>query len=217
MGVDAQMFVRTMEPVDDGQLKTWNWEIVEAFGRESFMLYGEGQRALGIIDEYYQDTEDSPLRPHDGETFIDVSLGGRYYGVGYERGNLPEQLAIAAWLEHRVPGATVWYGGDSSGIEAEPWDKAMRDHIWRYFCKMGHRPYLDDPRDGAPPLPEWKTGLMGDVKVHAPRCPSCEEPCRQYGYGSSWSFYCPGCGFDVPTKDEGKTYKKAKSIMGDFR
>src|SRR5690348_13844539 len=103
MGVDCEMFVRTKTPVTPAQVRRWAYELVSAFGTDLLWVTRpgestfdpEGRHALEIIDKHDQDGP--TILPRKGETFIRARLWTRYYGKGYERGNLPAILAIADW------------------------------------------------------------------------------------------------------------------------
>jgi len=131
------------------------------------------------VKEYQQDGED--ILPEKGEQFIEVHLAGRYYGPGYERGNLPKYISIANWLEVRIPNSSIFYGGDSSGICAEPFDAKGRAKMWAHFCQYGHRPY---------------TGAFGSFKNEGVTlCSFCKTPMTDTGGGGGDTYlYCAGCG-----------------------
>lgn len=202
MGIDARMLVRTKTPVTDEQIRRWAYELGESFGHENFLLWGpsesdpEGRRALRRIEV----AEEEHLFPEPGETLLQVSLRGRYYGAGYERGDLPLYLQLAEWLEYKIPGASVWYGGDHG--ELEFFGRANRERLFRHFVEVGHRPYMGRPSIGD-----------GDVRV----CAFCEVPMTQLGSGSFGlyeSHHCFGCGFVEQTKDGGKTWQTVKGVGG---
>lgn len=197
MGIDAEMFVRTREALTPRDLRNLSVDAVEAFGTKPFFLMPEadltgdgdenewwepgdppGRHVLRRIRWWVQDGAD--IHPEPGEQFIKVSLFSRYYGEGYERGPIHDHIAIARWLEHRIPGGAVWYGGDSSGICAEPFGPAERERVWAHFCTVGHRPYYRswDPNDGA----------------DAPVCGFCGPRLVANGGGRDVTFYyCRGC------------------------
>lgn len=204
MGIDAEMFVRTKEAVTDEQVLQWAIDLHEAFGEFVFVIHRDAPYAFGgdrhcleIVDAYYQDGPQED--PADGETFIRAHLYTRYYGKNYERGDLPRIIAVARWLEDRIPGAEVWYGGDSSGVPAEPFGQEERDALWAHFVKVGHRPYTH-------------AGFIanrGDIA--APTCGLCKIPMRCYGIGKNYgAFICDGCGWKLTTRDGGKTFEHKK-------
>lgn len=208
MGVDAEMFVKVRAPLAARRVKRLAYEMAEAFGPDKFFIArgddmgGYVSRALAEVKEYEQDGP--TLRPKDGEQFLRVHLWTRYYGEGYERGNLPLIIMVAEWLEHRIiqePGVRsleVWYGGDSSGICASRFDAKARLALFKHFVNQGHAPYHAG----------WGTtpGLSRDCKF-------CEEPMRQtmWGGNDTGGFYCAGCGLYEVTRDRGCTWAKEKA------
>jgi predicted RNA-binding Zn-ribbon protein involved in translation (DUF1610 family) len=195
MGIDAEMFVRTKAKVTAEEVREWAYRLGETFGPENFWIWKDERKirhCLEIIKVYHQDGPD--IKPKHGETFVGVYPATRYYGPGYERGDLPLLVMISEWLEENIPGAEVWYGGDSSGVEAEKFDRRARNQLIRHFNKYGHAPYHGhfDRKDD-------------DVK--APICKCCWKKMRRYGWGKNYAaFTCGGCGEDVLTTDGGKTF-----------
>lgn len=200
MGVDTQMLVRTRTIHTAEQVRRLAVDLCEAFGPDRFWIgedwplwddeyenqIGKGRHALSIVKKYAQDGDD--IVPDAGEQFIEAHLATRYYGEGYERGDLPFIIAVAEWLEFRIPDARLFYGGDSSGICAEPFDRASRTTAFRHFATVGHRPY---------------TGGFGRF-TNAARdvmCGFCDYAMHHCGGGgglglpTSYEFYrCGGCG-----------------------
>ena len=201
MGIDAEMFVRTRTVLTPREIRNLSVDLVAAFGAEMFLLLpdetfgGEweknewwevgdppGRHALRRIRWWVQDGDD--IKPKRGEYFIEVSLFSRYYGEGYERGPIQEHIAVASWLEARIPGCEVWYGGDSSGVCAARFDKAAREKVWAHFCEVGHRPY----RGGWDPA----------GNSAAPACGFCGPRFVPSGGGGNVTFaHCDGCGASI--------------------
>ncbi len=117
MGVDAQMFVRTMEPISDDEIRRFAYVLAAVFPGSI------AENGLNRIEEISQPSED--ILPMDGETFIQVNLTSRYYGPGYRRGDISGIIAIAEWLGRYIPGASIWYGG--TGIHAKPFGGSDRE------------------------------------------------------------------------------------------
>lgn len=150
---------------------------------------------------YRQDGVDVPAK--EGECLLELSLMGRYYGEGYERGDILKYCAIAEWLEANIPGCEVWYGGDSSGVCAEPFTAERRAALRAHLYSDKGRDYFN--RSG------W-----GDFKPRPPSCSLCPGNCyrgAQYGFGGKGdyaAFHCSGCGKSMQTRDAGKTWHEEK-------
>jgi len=130
---------------------------------------------------------------------LEVFLSGRYYGEGYERGDVFRYIAIAEFMEHALPGCSVYYGGDSSGVVAELFGATEREQLKQYAFENGHDPYTR-----AFTKSDWTT---------TPVCKLCKIPMRQYGFGKDYAtFSCAGCGHSVQTRDGGATFTKAKRL-----
>jgi hypothetical protein len=148
------------------------------------------RHALAAVEVYTQDGDD--VEPQDGEQFVELYLRGRYYGVDYERGDYPLYMNLASWLEARLPGCEVWYGGDSSGVVATRFDATERDRVWRHFVLNGHRPYLNHRYMSS---------------RHAPMCDFCHAEMWQQGFGRNYEKWtCQGCQSSIVTSDDGTTW-----------
>jgi hypothetical protein len=220
MGIDAEMFVRVKRAVPDDEVRRLRLQLGSAFGADKFWIFGRdkavGEAPLDEADddhapigsprhciervtEFRQDGD--ALMPEPGETFLRVYIASRFYGDGYERGNLPLILAVAAFLREATHGE-VWYGGDSSGVCAELLDDARRRELWAHFVAVQHEPYENGMR--------WDR----DDNIPNQHCTFCNAPMRRYGGGSGGlyaPFFCCGCGADIETRDGGKTWAPRKN------
>ena len=192
MGIDAEMFVRVKSRLSEDDVRTLGYLLGKAFGHSKFNTIHphesryEGDRAHNALEIVSEWNQDGPtIHPEPREQFIRVHLATRYYGTGYERGDLLLILGVARWLEENIPNSSIWYGGDSSGVCAEPFGHAARESLWKHFRSNGHRPY---------------NGYF-DRNNNSPECPLCKEPATQYGSGGDFaSFTCDGCGWKLVHK-----------------
>lgn len=200
MGIDAQMYLDVPYEVDREQVGRWAWNLAEAVGAEKFFIVlgdDEPHLAISKIDTYYQDGPEIKAEP--GHTLLEVHLWGRYYGEGYERGNLWTYISVAEWIERNIQGAIIYYGGDSSGVCAEPFDKAAREALILHWATRGHRPYREGFDDGQREASEPKKCGLG--------------PCKwvRNGWGQDYAaFFCAGCGQRKETRDGGKSWQDSK-------
>jgi hypothetical protein len=212
MGIDAEMFVRVKRQVPDSEIRALRLAIGGAFGHGRFWISKKttGEARMTASEEWDDSAnrhmlervtvyeQDGPsLRPAAGETFLRVYLTTRFYGVGYERGDLPFILTLARFLRDSIPGGEVWYGGDSSGVRAEPLDEAMEKSLWDHFVRVQHEPY------------QTAFSRLADDSIPTPVCAFCATEMRNYGGGGGGNygaFACRGCGADVVTTDGGKTF-----------
>lgn len=173
MGLDAYMAVVLDREPTAKELKRWTWELRDCFDRAT--------DGIGLWDGW---PELPPGAQGPGQAVLLLGLGGRYYGKGYERGNLPQLVAIAEWCERRIPGlVAIWYGGDSL---SQTFGRAEREELFAHFCEHGHRPYhrYPDP-DG-------------------PICAECDEPGCVFGWGPGRRvFRCLGCDTETVRFDDG--------------
>ncbi len=171
----------------------------------------ECQRAIDFSHGYSDDEEETPcevgkvwyqdgpsIDAEDGEWFLNVSLWTRYYGIGYERGDLLTICAIAEWIEANIPDCAVWYGGDSSGVLMEPFDANARAKLRRHLWSESGRAYFGGfgraMGSGLRPKP---CGL----------CVPDEPRFNEYGFGKDYTAVrCAGCGKSFETRDGGATW-----------
>lgn len=184
MGVDAQMLVRVPRKLRPAEVFREAVRIARAFASDTFFIdrpgkgYGRrkktGRHALTIETKYEQDGD--PIIAEPDETLVEVHLWGRYYGPGYERGDLVTILAVARWLRGVWPDGVVWYGGDSSGIVAEPLDAEAEAALWSHYMSAQGRAYFAGRWDN--------TTVMHD-------CDFCKAALSSV---NATKFYCMSCG-----------------------
>lgn len=174
------------------------------------------RRAIELTNALYPiDDEDSDI-PHDyrapgrcsledgdniyaepGEWLLRVALWTRYYGIGYERGDLLTICAVAEWCELTIPNCVVWYGGDSSGMVAQPFPEEERRKLKRHLYSLQGRDYFAyDKR-------------MGKKAKHPAPCGLCIPggDFHEFGVGSNYSaVHCAGCGKSFESRDGGVTW-----------
>ena len=110
----------------------------------------------------------------------------RLYEEGYERGDLPLIIMVAKWLDYRLPGGSVWYGGDSGSAGLTPFDEERRYKLMLHFFDVGHRPYTRKAYFGG--------------KDHQILCNFCGGiPMDVVGTNGQTCFFdrCAGCGKSV--------------------
>lgn len=217
MGIGAKMIVRGVPEiaVSDEWLKEMSWRLCQAIGAERFHVEAPARLAIdrsgalypkdGLPGRVYvQDGDD--IVAVAGECLLQLSLWGRYYGAGYERGDILAYCAIAEWLEANIEGGEVWYGGDSSGVCAKPFGEVERKQLKEHLFSKNGRDYFS--RFGAV--------LGGDGCTPPPACGLCPRGIyrgQSYGFGRNGmfgAFSCEGCGKSVITEDGGKTWQPPK-------
>lgn len=204
MGIDAEMFIRTKRhprPLTGQGLRDIGRRLCSMYGHENFRLdrdfleYEEdpvarkklaARHIIYPVDKWEQDGPD--ILPEQGEFFYRIAIATRYYGVGYERGDLPFIIGVAEALEHMVPGCEVWYGGDSSGVLAEFFGPLERHRLIEHFYRHDHAPYTRRPNP-------FRTPDLNDL--HPPECSLCRYPMNRTGFGPDFALYSCECGEEV--------------------
>ena len=214
MGIDAKMFVRTKSTITEEQLKKLRWQIGSSIGAHQFWIweaeagYSSDRHSLELVDVIHQDGPD--IYPEEGETFLRVNIGTRYYGKNYERGDFPTIYMTAGWLEVNIPGAEVWYGGDSSGVLHKKFGPEERKELLEHYLKCGHEPYAS-----------YFSESLDTDHYFVPPCPNkgCDGRTLRQGFGQKYnSRYCPSCGRTILSRDEGQTwrsYRTTESLMDE--
>lgn len=212
MGIDSQMLIRGVkrEIVTSDWLKEQSFYMCTALGAGNFMLsrhpaitmtcdYDDEYNAISN-GKHYMDDGPAEFEAFDWECLLEVHLWSRYYGVGYERGNLPIIVATAEWVEQNIEGAEVYYGGDSSGVEMKRFGRSEREELKRHFYSKDGRNY----------------SFFADKGPIAEAGPSACELCpygsfngRKCGFsgdGSYSAYHCTGCGKTFTSRDHKKTW-----------
>lgn len=187
MGIDVILYAKTDQQLTDSQVRELAVEMCIALGVRPFRIprYEDPpQHALWRPEpediDFVVDANDNPIQDGTGD-ILRVGLCTSYYGEGYERGNWPEIANAAEWLESRLPGTTMWYGGDDDEHVA-PLGLEERTDMWEYFAANGNR--LDEDSFGT---------------ADAPQCRFCDramEGAHLRGCDGSL-FYCKGCGYSM--------------------
>lgn len=141
-----------------------------------------------------------------GVWFLRLNLWGRYYGEGYERGDLLTYCAMAEWIEANIPNAEVWYGGDSSGVLLEPFDEPARAKLRRHLYSSHGRDYyaaMSFQRPGTFPTPKpCSLCVPGELRF------------VQHGTGANYiAVSCGGCGKSFESRDGGKSWQEEKDSV----
>ena len=101
-----------------------------------FELTAEDFHAGGPL--LYLPFEDYDLGHVVGEPgyLLNMNIRGSYYGVGYERGDLPLFVGTAEWLEQKLLGCRVFYGADTTG-DMISFDASVREILMAYHNVVG--------------------------------------------------------------------------------
>lgn len=210
MGIDAEMLVRVKGHPSQEQIKIWAWKLAKTIGPNNFFLdKEEGHGALYLAPSYDSIDEDGKLWEQDGptlhaekdETFLRVNLWTRYYGIGYERGDILLICNIAEWCEVNIPNCEVWYGGDSSGVCVEPFPASKRAQLKAHLWSDQGRDYFEFEKQSTFPTPK--------------PCSLCLSPPQfnRHGWGRGNTYIavnCPGCGSSFESHDKGKNWTEKK-------
>lgn len=154
---------------------------------------------------YWQDA-DEPMRAGKNEWLLRVSVWTRFYGIGYERGDILFICAVAEWAEANIPGVVVYYGGDSSGVLAEPFDDKARRKLRKHFYGAHGRDYF---AAFGSYMPRKKMPLPQPCSLCLPEGFRGNE--YMWGGTDTLGVHCQGCGKNFVTRDAGKTWAVEKS------
>lgn len=229
MGIDAAILIRKVPKrvVTDEWLRETSWLMCQSLGADRFWFhddqpplhkskfYAEDAEHYGLKGKKLEDgdvyTQDGPpIVAEEGECLLEVSMWSRWYGIGYERGDLIFLCSIAEWFEANLPECEVWYGGDSSGVEAEPFTEVMRKKLKNHLYSGKGRDYFNNFDKPSAINPEGDRHEFGKPKPCA-ICPGGTYHGFRNGWGTSYALYsCPGCGKSAKTTDSGQTWVQEK-------
>ena len=122
-------------------------DTVDDILKDNLCWMEEGDRFYeAMIDQqptrqvYTQDGE--PIYGEADEQLLEVHVWTRYYGPGYERGDWLFLRALFAYFNNKDDANyEVWYGGDSSGVEAECMTPSKIAEYDRHFFSKDGRAY----------------------------------------------------------------------------
>ena len=148
VGLDAQMMFQVPRALSDEELERLNHDVVRTFFSPLGIRGVEDQRTrraiektssvdFGTLDRPQSGEECRIPRHHQKGVWYWVHLFGRYYGKGYENGDVWGYVGIAEWLEFRLPGVEVWYGSDADEY-LKAFSKACREELVKHFFTVGH-------------------------------------------------------------------------------
>lgn len=176
MGIDSHMLLRTKHPIADQRVNQLAWELAASFGHQNFYVTPNNTRALYTVPVYYQDGPE--IIPEPGETLIRVNVVGRWCDIYSLNSKLFYYAAVAQWLERRVPGCEIWYGGDSSGVLAIPFTPKVRAQCMKHMPRF-HLIMRDPPEPDGQTTCEFcsknRAKLYLDSKYLIEECLGCQS------------------------------------------
>lgn len=193
MGIDPELYAKTKQHLTDRQVRDLAVEMCVALGAGPFLILRgqEPRHALWRCEQadidFVVDQEGNPI--HDGTgDMLQVGVDTRFRGASWERGNWPEIANAAQWLESRLPGTTMWYGG-AHEQHVTPLGLQERTEMWEDFVANGNRPYDDAFRT-----------------ADAPQCRCCRYGMEGAFLGDydSRLLYCKGCGYFMLKHSNGR-------------
>lgn len=220
MGIDAKIYLKVPTKPTEAELLEWSWLLGESIRADKlFIDRDKGHKAIDLVNaryfdppKYDEEAKIGKVIHPDGDDilagdawFLEVHVWTRYYGVGYERGDLLSLCAIAEWCEANVPACEVWYGGDSSGCGVEPWPDAERRKLRAHLYSPRGREYFKYSsragRHEGPEKPPPSCAL----------CPPSGPRWERYGWGREYcAISCGGCGTQLVSRDGCSTWKTEK-------
>lgn len=150
MGVNVVMFAVVARELTVEEVRRESARMCSALGSWRYNVYrpgrlygGVGQHALEIAEPTDLDHHAMQLRGAHG-TILCVHISTRYYGPGYERGDLVSISATARWLRDafKPTMCEVYYGGDS-GDNVTLFDDAAEAALWDHLRGDRSRAYFD--------------------------------------------------------------------------
>lgn len=156
MGVDAIM--RVEADISDEELRELCFKAGCTFGSNRFWIeHKSGQRAFTRTEHGFE-----------------VQWMQRYYGEGYERGDIFFVINLAEFFEYHIGRCRIFYGGDFSDDMVELHSEERRK-LKKHSFRVGRLPYIRS--DGLP--------LMSG-NIPGPICDFCNVGERTASYKWPW-------------------------------
>jgi hypothetical protein len=109
MGVDAEMFALVEGEVPNEAVAVWDQILKQKFAPDRELRWNWYGAAVTNSDYEWG----AELPGEVGHTIIKIGMDAmRYYGRGYERGDIEHIIEIAEFVEQLIPGAKIFYGSD---------------------------------------------------------------------------------------------------------
>ena len=171
------MFAEIAAERSEDEIRRVAVSLAKCFGAGSFWIERDkDQHALTAVDsadEWYE----LPTRRPDTR-LVKLHTLARYYGRGYERGDILSIIGWAELIESKWPEARIFYGGDSGGYLGE-FAPEQRAELKRYFFDVGHEPYCGHTMPGKP---------------QPPVCEFCDLTANEHTWGMGFvRATCSGC------------------------
>lgn len=182
MGIDVEMIAVVGRRLSDEEVKRAAVRMQIAFGGASgsgLLWVDRGKHhSLTLIDPTSDMLAETGIANDGSSSYIRLNSLGRFYGSGYERGDIVGILAVARYMRSAFPGAEVYYGGDSGGglrlLDAE-----YESDLWGVFTSELSRRYFNHSR--------------GDETETV--CDFCEVRTNTYSWSAAECITrCPSCG-----------------------
>jgi hypothetical protein len=215
MGIDARILIKITKPelhLDAAALRHYSSQLTSTIGAERFFLQPDKNRhalsfCIDTFKEYPEEYEeatgkiwtptspaifgqDSSEKPYiiakPNEQFIECHVWSRYYGEEYARGDWSSLSMVLMWIVYNIPGAQVWYGGDSGGVELEKMTAKKLMEITKFYLTSGFESY--------------RSYFFRETYV----CEFCRRKMGDTGGGGDHTFWsCDGCDGQWVTRKTG--------------
>lgn len=138
MGVDAEILVKMTQRPTDEELVA----LAEALHDQvdGIIEFSDAPPAKLLSRVGGEDRPEGERMDYETGAHFRVQCLNRYYGPGYERGYWPTIGAVLEFFMRRLPGAVVFYGGDSCDT-LPPLTREGLDALWDYWACHGNAPY----------------------------------------------------------------------------
>ena len=152
MGIDAQIYFDTVEPLDKATLANWCFRLHSCFPDSVFTWKQDGK-----LEHCIRESESD-------KGMYTVMCKDRYYDPHYARGRWYVLYGIMRWLLEQQCVARILYASDSGREDRV--DDLFLDRMWEYYATLGHSQYFDYSADHPCPDcngPMWCSGGGGDI------------------------------------------------------
>ena len=141
MGLDVVMLLAVKDPVNSVQIECWANQLAHCVGPDKFFIREQASgflKAHGILETVVNQCDKAGCEKYPGVPFqkyfslFKVHVVGRYYAIGYPRGDVLTYCMAAECLEANIPGAEIYYGHDGSD-EFDLFNQDERAKLKKHF------------------------------------------------------------------------------------
>src|SRR5215204_6552309 len=124
MPTNVVILARLERDISESELQQLRMRLLSELFFEADDFYIEGP----LLRVTQREFEFVPEADRDA-VWLSLNLWRKYYGPGYERGNIQKFVEVAEWLNQVLLGCELYYGNDATPEDLQPFDRDRRTSL----------------------------------------------------------------------------------------